>query len=148
MGSIYNYFDSKSELVAATVESIWSEIFHNSGRPFVCCSFVEYIEWLFENLKKGYQKYPGFFALHSMNFSQEEKARGQQLMQNSWQGILQNMLLVLQKDALVKPDAFDVSFSPEKFVDFIFSHLIAALVRGDFDSSTLVEMIRRSIYLS
>ena len=83
-----------------------------------------------------------------MNFSQEEKARGQQLMQNSWQGILQNMLLVLQKDALVKPDAFDVSFSPEKFVDLIFSHLIAALVRGDFDSSTLVEMIRRSIYLS
>ena len=31
VGSIYNYFDSKSELVAATVESIWSEIFHNSG---------------------------------------------------------------------------------------------------------------------
>lgn len=62
VGSIYNYFDSKSELVAATVESIWSEIFHNSGRPFVCCSFVEYIEWLFENLKEGYQKYPGFFA--------------------------------------------------------------------------------------
>lgn len=62
VGSIYNYFDSKSELVAATVESIWSEIFHNSGQPFVCCSFVEYIEWLFENLKKGYQKYPGFFA--------------------------------------------------------------------------------------
>ena len=83
-----------------------------------------------------------------MNFSQEEKARGQQLMQNSWQGILQNMLLVLQKDVLVKPDAFDVSFSPEKFVDFIFSYLIAALLRGDFDSSTLVEMIRRSIYLS
>lgn len=55
-----------------------------------------------------------------MNFSQEEKARGQQLMQNSWQGILQNMLLVLQKDALVKPDAFDIGFSPEKFVDFIF----------------------------
>ena len=63
-------------------------------------------------------------------------------------GSIYNMLLVLQKDALVKPDAFDVSFSPEKFVDFIFSHLIAALVRGDFDSSTLVEMIRRSIYLS
>lgn len=28
VGSIYNYFDSKADLVGATVESVWSEIFH------------------------------------------------------------------------------------------------------------------------
>ena len=28
VGSIYNYFDSKSALVSAVVESIWCEIFH------------------------------------------------------------------------------------------------------------------------
>ena len=28
VGSIYNYFGSKSELVAATVESVWCDIFH------------------------------------------------------------------------------------------------------------------------
>ncbi|MEI3425491.1 MAG: TetR/AcrR family transcriptional regulator [Christensenellales bacterium] len=28
VGSIYNYFDSKTELVSATVESLWEEIFH------------------------------------------------------------------------------------------------------------------------
>lgn len=28
VGSIYNYFDSKTELVGATVESVWEEIFH------------------------------------------------------------------------------------------------------------------------
>ena len=28
VGSIYNYFDSKSALVGATVESVWCEIFH------------------------------------------------------------------------------------------------------------------------
>ena len=28
VGSIYNYFDSKTELVSATVESVWEEIFH------------------------------------------------------------------------------------------------------------------------
>ena len=27
VGSIYNYFDSKAELVGATVESVWCEIF-------------------------------------------------------------------------------------------------------------------------
>ena len=28
VGSIYNYFDSKAELITATVESVWCEIFH------------------------------------------------------------------------------------------------------------------------
>ena len=30
VGSIYNYFDSKAALMAATVESIWCEIFPSS----------------------------------------------------------------------------------------------------------------------
>ena len=28
VGSIYNYFSSKSDLIGATVESVWCEIFH------------------------------------------------------------------------------------------------------------------------
>ena len=28
VGSIYNYFDSKAELMSAAVESVWCEIFH------------------------------------------------------------------------------------------------------------------------
>lgn len=28
VGSIYNYFNSKAELVGETVESVWHEIFH------------------------------------------------------------------------------------------------------------------------
>ena len=32
VGSIYNYFDSKNDLITAAVESVWSEIFHASGQ--------------------------------------------------------------------------------------------------------------------
>ena len=30
VGCIYNYFASKTELLSATVESIWSDIFHHT----------------------------------------------------------------------------------------------------------------------
>lgn len=33
VGSIYNYFPSKSDLVCATVETIWKDIFHMTGKP-------------------------------------------------------------------------------------------------------------------
>ena len=29
VGCIYNYFESKTDLLSATVESIWSDIFHH-----------------------------------------------------------------------------------------------------------------------
>ena len=43
VGSIYNYYDSKAELISATVESVWCEIFpppagrgRISGRADLC----------------------------------------------------------------------------------------------------------------
>lgn len=76
VGSIYNYFNSKADLMAAAVESIWCDIFHFSdGNAFD--SFTECIQWVFDSLEKGEQKYPGFFALHSVGFEAGEKTGGQ-----------------------------------------------------------------------
>ena len=33
VGSIYNYFQNKSSLVTATVESVWQDIFHEPENP-------------------------------------------------------------------------------------------------------------------
>ena len=40
VGSIYNYFDSKAELMGAVVESVWHEIFH---RPEDESMFLNYM---------------------------------------------------------------------------------------------------------
>lgn len=33
VGSVYNYFPSKGDLICAVVESVWHDIFHLSGNP-------------------------------------------------------------------------------------------------------------------
>lgn len=51
IGSIYNYFDSKTDLVGATIESVWNEIFHTPEDDSVfqdiiscvCSGFIK--EW-------------------------------------------------------------------------------------------------------
>ena len=35
LGSVYNYFPSKSELLLATIESVWMDIFHMNGQVLV-----------------------------------------------------------------------------------------------------------------
>ena len=38
LGSVYNYFPSKSELLLATIESVWMDIFHMNGQHL--CSLI------------------------------------------------------------------------------------------------------------
>ena len=42
VGCIYNYFASKTELVSATVESIWNDIFHRPEDEAVFRDTVSY----------------------------------------------------------------------------------------------------------
>lgn len=146
VGSIYNYFENKSDLIAATVESVWHDIFHFPENTALFDSFIGCIEWVFDSMKKGEETYPGFFALHSTSFMKEEKPNGQQLMTQSWEHITAGLYQVLIHDPKVRPGAFDETFTPHKFVETIFSLIIAAMIRHDYDCSGISGMIRRAIY--
>ena len=145
VGSIYNYFNSKADLMAAAVESIWCDIFHFSdGNAFD--SFTECIQWVFDSLEKGEQKYPGFFALHSVGFEAGEKTGGQQLMAQSWEHMRRGFCMVMAQDKKIRKDAFDESFTREMLAELVFSLILANMLQKKYDSSSILEMVRRLIY--
>ena len=53
VGSIYNRFGSKSQLVAATVESIWQEIFCLPQDPGAFAGLLSCVAWLFQRLEES-----------------------------------------------------------------------------------------------
>ena len=146
VGSIYNYFASKSDLVTATVESIWHEIFHVSERQTEFDSFTDCVQWIFDSIKTGSEKYPGFFASHSMHFLENDKTDGKQRMSQAWEHIQEELCCVLEKDKKIRPDAFDEALTAQKFADLIFSLVLSALLRQNYNSSSILEIIRRTIY--
>ena len=146
VGSIYNYFHNKSDLIAATVERVWHDIFHFSESTSDYMNFIDCVEWIFESMKQGEEKYPGFFAFHSMIFMEEDKKNGQRVMADSWRHMSQSLYQILIHDTNVQMEVFDNTFTPEKFVEIIFSSIIAAMVRHDYDCSGIIGMIRRTIY--
>ena len=107
VGSIYNYYDSKAELISATVES---------------------------------------FTLHSLGFMQEDKADGKRHMQQIWHHILNGLCTVLQQDSKIRPGAFNEQFTVEKFADVLFSLMLSALLRQDYDPAAVLEIVRRTLY--
>ncbi len=146
VGSIYNYFDSKAALVCATVESVWYEIFH---RPEDSAAFQDTqscIVWMYERIEYGCRQYPGFFTLHALGFMQEDKSDGKRRMQQVWQHILDELCAVLEQDAGIRRDAFTETFTVEGFADVLFSLMLSALLRQDYDPAAVLELVRRTLY--
>lgn len=146
VGSIYNYFDSKAALVAATIESVWCEIFRRPEDGAVFQDTQACITWMYERMEYGRNQYPGFFTLHSLGFMQEDKADGKRRMQQTWQHILDGLCSVLQRDTKVRPDAFTEQFTAEKFAGVLFSLMLSALLREDYDPDAVLEIVRRILY--
>lgn len=146
VGSIYNYFGSKSELAGAAVESIWCEIFHQPDDEAVFVDTLACITWMYDRMAYGSREYPDFFTLHSLGFMREDKADGKRMMQQTWQHILHGLCLVLRQDQRVRPGAFNEHFTPEVFADVLFSLLLSALLRKDYDPSAVLEIARRTLY--
>ena len=77
---------------------------------------------------------------------QEEKPDGKRMMQQTWRHILDGLCLVLRQDARIRPDAFNQQFTPEVFADVLFSLMLSALLRQDYDPSAVLEIVRRTLY--
>ena len=60
VGSVYNYFSGKTELLAATVEEIWMQILSAPEGEAPRDGFAAYVHWLFHRIQSG-AGIPGLF---------------------------------------------------------------------------------------
>ena len=145
VGAIYNYFASKAELVLATVESVFEDVFR---MPFEGSfeSVTACIRWAYACMASGAQRYPGFFVSHAALFSDEDKVSGRSLMDHVWKHMHAHLLLAIECDPHIRQDAFDEHLSPQGLADLIFSQLVMDLMRGMKSPDTLLTLIERSLY--
>lgn len=146
VGSIYNYFDSKTDLVGATIESVWQEIFHKPEDKTIFQNAESSIKWIYERMAYGNQAYPGFFTLHSISYLHEDKSDGIQRMQQAWHHIIMGISEALKHDTNIRKDAFNDEFTADKFAEVLFSLVVSSLLQQYFDPSTVLTIIRRVLY--
>lgn len=146
VGSVYNYFSSKEDLIAATIQDVWQDIFHKNQPCTQPESFVGYLELIFQSVREGAAEYPNFFSTHSMSFGGGERGRGRQVMEEYFVHMKRGLLAALHSDPQVRKDAFTDTFTDVAFVDFVFSSLLSLLLKQQDSCVMLCEIIRRAIY--
>ena len=145
-GTIYNYYESKADLLGDTIESIWREIFFRSEDEQVFTDVAACISWIYQRLEYGNEQFPGFFSLHSFGFMKDEKADGKKKMLQTWGHILNELCTILKNDPRIRSDVFDQQFTEKQFADILFSLILVSVIRQDYDPSAILMLINKTLY--
>lgn len=146
LGTLYNYYANKDELLMATVESVWKDIFHMEGIRVAGLSFSDYVGCLFDRARAGAEAYPGFLNAHSMVIAKSRRGQAKSIMEHTFEHMKAGMLTVLRADTAVDPLIFSSTFQESDLVEFVLDQILILLVKGADNSNALVELIRRVIY--
>lgn len=146
LGTLYNYFSDKEELLIATISSLWQDLFQlspreNRGNPL----FAEYVETLFKSVRERISEYPDFFTTHSAVIANSGKNRALNAMEQCTAEIRGTLLAVLREDSAVSADAFGEGLTRESFVEFVLDSIIMLLMQNK-PCDALAAVIGRTIY--
>ena len=107
LGTLYNYFSDKEELLISTISSIWKDLFQLSPRENRDNTlFTEYVETMFKSVRERISVCPDIFTTHSAVIANSGKNRALNEMERCTSEICGTLLTVLREDSAVSVDAF------------------------------------------
>lgn len=147
VGSIYNYFPTKDELVVAVIEDFWKNIFergmcdHQHNLCFI--QFYEQIYMRFYDYLKIFKE----DMLNQISFlSNGVKEKGRSKESQYLDRMKSVMLYHLEMDEGIRKDIWNEHFTKERFVYFAFQNMILMLKANEEDISFFKEVIMKLLY--
>lgn len=146
IGSVYYYFPSKDELLIEVIENVWEDIFRIDEMDYEEISFVDFIEKIFNHTEEGIEKYPNFFSIHSVAFKAQNTNKAKGSMRKFIDKFKDNLLISIENDEDINQNAFNSDFTKEQLIEFILTGLMSIVLQKNYDTKTLVYMIKKTIY--
>ena len=147
IGTIYNYFPSRDELVAATAALLFSEAFYEGFcHPRPDENFLGYCERLYQALDDRLSITGSDWLTQFQGLNPSAREVGRKHMDELLDHVRNGLESVLSRDAGVSPDALTDDFDAEDVCRFTLDVMFDALRRGDHDCRTLLVLLERALY--
>ena len=145
LGTLYNYFSDKEELLISTISSLWQDFFRLPQENKTNLLFTEYVEMLFLNVRERISECPDFFTTHSAVIANSGKNRARSEMERCASEIRGTLLAVLRQDNAVVSGAFGEKLTEESFVELVLDSIIMLLMQNK-PCDAFIAVIGRTIY--
>lgn len=146
VGSIYNYFPAKSDLVAAVVGDFWREAIHGLPWPNETMPFETFVTMLYERLSGYFQTFEQDWLVQLTAMNRQDRARSKQTEAQYFEHMRQGMLAVLSADETIDPSVWDDVLTPEALAEMVFEQLLAELRKEKPDINVLLAVLKRLLH--
>lgn len=138
VGSIYNYFPTKADLVAAVVEDFWHTAAHREGRaPLEGEPFPAYVERLYAGLHRDLSAFQAGFLAQMSALDAGERQKGRELEARCFDHIKAGLTSALKRGGV--PSRF--RGREAELCDFVFRSMLSLLRDGEPGCALLREIL-------
>lgn len=145
LGTLYNYYSDKDELVVAAIESVWQDILEKSA-PDSGVRFSQYVTQTYAHIIERLKDYPDFLAAHSISVAGSAKGKARGMMERYFGKIRGELHAALREDKNVDRSIFSETFREEDLIEHILDTIPISIINGKPDCATLTEILDRLLY--
>ena len=146
VGTIYNYFSSKTELTTATAELYFKRAFFEEFcHPSDDERFLDYCVRMFESMVKTLEHFRIHWLKGADSLPAAEKAAAHLREEKSFSHIRSGLITIFENDAAIRPDRPEC-LSAEAVSEFTLKNVLAELKSEKPDCSVLFTMLDEALY--
>ena len=147
IGSVYNYYETKGDLVFEVVRDYWQSAFDRTAlAQLPTTDFCDFFAAFYPMLGKKLMGFMAEWVSVMSTFSESEKAVGKQHEAETFGKVKEILNSVLANDPNVNTDIWLNTFDKEEMLDFIIFNMISMLKQGQRDCSFFIKVLRELLY--
>ncbi|MEZ4628805.1 MAG: TetR/AcrR family transcriptional regulator [Eubacteriales bacterium] len=142
VGTVYNYFESKQEVLFALTEDFWTTTIEEMSSELTSERFSGQIQQIITYLRVKMTERAEIL----MKNLHDDGAGGRARMVATQRVLHQAMVERLKQDRFIRPDVWDDTLTIESFADFVLSQVVMLLQRRQANTDTFITIIERILY--
>lgn len=144
IGSIYNYFPTKTELIIAVMEEFWSHACtHEDIKDINIKNFFISFPVLYEKIHRYLNLFEGNWLHQSTFLDDEIKTLGKKVEHTYFDSIKKMMRILLDYDETIRPDIWTDTFDKDSFCEFLFDNMMIELSKAHAYPYYLIEVLKK-----
>lgn len=147
VGTIYNYFPDKSQLMLSVIEEVWKKAFSwELFQEDTSLGTPAYIGRIYSKVYVAQKDYYNFFMIHRNLMDQAGRLQGKSSMLSYIGQVKAVISRTLAQDKRVKDQIWSEEFTPDGMADFIFQQITMLLARDEENCDFLVRLLEKCLY--
>lgn len=144
IGTVYNYFPSKGDLLVAVIEGFWNDAFSNiDWENFKHNDFYSNLERVYNVLYIYFHQFRENWLDQLSLLKTREKQLGRQKEEEYFKQIHSKIIVLMDMDDCLKNYLWTEIITKEKMAEFIFENIITMLRRDEKNICFFIEILKK-----